>query len=133
MPEIYLYWLSTVLLSLLYLASAATYIFKTEWVRQTIVSFGYPAYLVRLLTAVKLLAVAVVLSRFNVALSDLAYAGMLFHLILSAMAHIGVRKPRGALPALLGLAVLLTSFTTQNFARDIPSPYALANPAHCCS
>jgi len=130
MPGNYIYWISTTLLALLYLASAITYVVKTEWVRQTILGFGYPAYLVEVLTVVKILAVAVVLSRFSVALSDLAYAGILFHLVLSAMAHIGVRKPLGALPALLGLIFLVTSFATQNFARDTSSPYALSQTAH---
>ncbi|MBZ9790992.1 DoxX family protein [Rhizobium sp. 3T7] len=130
MAENHIYWISTTLLSLLYLSSAVTYLVKTEWVRTTIVGFGYPAYLVHVLIAVKILAVAVVLSRYSVALSDVAYAGMLFHLVLSAMAHLGVRKPLGALPALLGLIFLVTSFATQNAARDFPSPYALAQTAH---
>lgn len=126
MPEFYIYWIATTLLILLYLASAVTYVTKTEWVRQTIVGFGYPSYIVHLLTTVKLAAVAAILVRFNVALSDLTYAGMLFHLLLSGLAHIGVRKPAGALPAVIGLALLVVSFATQNSARDVPSPYALA-------
>lgn len=130
MAENHIYWISTTLLSLLYLSSALTYVVKTEWVRTTIVGFGYPAYLVQVLITVKVLAVAVVLSRYSMALSDLAYAGMLFHLVLSAMAHLGVRKPLGALPALLGLIFLVTSFATQNAARDISSPYALSQTAY---
>lgn len=130
MAENHIYWISTTLLSLLYLSSAVTYVVKTEWVRTTIVGFGYPAYLVQVLITVKVLAVAVVLSRYSIALSDLAYAGMLFHLVLSAMAHLGVRKPLGALPALLGLIFLVTSFATQNAARGIPSSYALSQTAY---
>ncbi|UFT95907.1 DoxX family protein [Pectobacterium carotovorum] len=119
----YIYWVSTALLSLLYIASATIYLTKREWVRQTIINFGYPGYLVPILTAVKLLAVATILSRISVPLSDLAYAGMFFHLLLSAIAHIGVRKPSGALPAGLGLVFLLVSFSTQNTAHDTSSPY----------
>jgi hypothetical protein len=63
---------------------------------------------------------------FNVALSDLAYAGMFYHLVLSAMAHLGVGKRKGALPAALGLIFLIASFTTQNMARELQSPYAPA-------
>jgi len=126
MAENYIYWISTALLSLLYLVSAITYITKKEWVRATIVGFGYPAYLVPILIAVKFLAVVVILSRISVALSDLAYAGVFYHLLLSGLAHTGVRKPIGALPAAVGLALLITSFVTQNAARDIPSPYAHA-------
>lgn len=67
-----------------------------------------------------------ILSRVSVPLSDLAYAGIFFHLLLSGLAHIGVRKPVGALPAAIGLALLITSFMTQNDARDLPSPYIKA-------
>ncbi|MDX6914178.1 DoxX family protein [Pectobacterium carotovorum] len=119
----YIYWISTTLLSLLYIASAMLYITKKAWVRQTLIDFGYPGYLLPLLVAVKILAVVAILSRISVLLSDLAYAGMFFHLLLSALAHIGVRKPGGALPAGLGLVLLIASFATQNAARDLPSPY----------
>ena len=124
MTEIYLYWISTALLVLLYLASAITHVTKREWVRQAITGFGYPGYLLPLLIVVKLLAVLAILPRVNVAVSDLAYAGMFYHLLLSALAHIGVRKPAGALPAAVGLVLLVASFATQNAARDLPSPYA---------
>ncbi|BEP64848.1 hypothetical protein GmRootV213_54020 (plasmid) [Variovorax sp. V213] len=130
MTQNYPYWVSTTLLSLLYLASAVTYIAKRDWVRQALADLGYPAYLVPILTAVKFLAVAAILSRASVALSDLAYAGMFFHLLLSASAHIGVRKPGGALPAAVGLVLLVASFVTQNTARDIPSPYVRAAADH---
>lgn len=126
MSEFYIYWVATTLLILLYLASAVTYIIKIEWVRQTILGFGYPSYLVRFLTFVKLAAVAAIASRFNVAVSDLAYAGMLFHLLLSGLAHMGARKLLGALPAVIGLALVAISFATQNAGREVPSPYALA-------
>lgn len=119
----YAYWISTFLLSLLYLASATLYIVKKDWVRKTLVELGYPAYLVSILTAVKILAVVAILSRINVPLSDLAYVGIFYHLLLSALAHLGVRKPDGALPAAVGLVLLVVSFATQNTARDIPSPY----------
>ncbi len=125
MSSFYIYWVATTLLVLLYLASAVTYVVKSDWVRETITGFGYPAYLVPLLTAVKIAAVIAILARFNVAISDLAYAGVLFHLLLSGLAHIGVRKPAGALPAAIGLGLLVVSFAMQNAAREVPSPYAL--------
>ncbi|QSL94671.1 DoxX family protein [Ectopseudomonas toyotomiensis] len=124
MIESYAYWISTALLSLLYLASATLYIVKRAWVRQALTDLGYPAYLVPFLIAVKLLAVAAILSRVNVVLSDLAYAGAFYHLLLSALAHIGVHKPKDAVPAVIGLVLLGASFLTQNAARDEPSPDA---------
>lgn len=123
MIEIYIYWISTTLLSLLYLASATLYLVKREWVRQALADLGCPANLMQLLIAVKILAVVVILLRLSVPLSDLAYAGMLYHLLLSALAHINVRKPRGALPAAICFVLLITSFVTQNAAREVHSPY----------
>lgn len=119
------YWISTILLSLLYLSSAFLYVTKERWVRQTLAELNYPApYLVPLMIVVKLLGPAAILLHFNMLLSDLAYAGIFFHLLLSGSAHLGVRKPKGALPALIGLILLAASFTTQNAAREVSSPYA---------
>lgn len=126
----YAYWISTALLSLLYLTSATMYIVKREWVRQNLIEFGYPSYLVSVLTVVKILGVIAILSRVNVPLSDLAYAGIFYHLLLAALAHVGVRKPSAALPAAVGLVLLIASFTTQNAARDVPSPYGVIAAAH---
>ncbi|KWV49213.1 DoxX family protein [Stenotrophomonas maltophilia] len=122
----YAYWISTTLLALLYLTSAVLYIAKRDWVRQTLAELNYPApYLVPLMVVVKVLGPLAILSRVSVPLSDLAYAGIFFHLLLSGAAHLGVRKPKGALPAVIGLVLLAVSFTTQNAARDVPSPYGV--------
>ncbi|KZS56762.1 hypothetical protein FHT80_006891 [Rhizobium sp. BK226] len=127
MPEFYVYWVSTALLSVLYLASAAIYVTKRDWVRQVLAELGFQAsYLIPFMIIIKVLGPAAILSRVSVPLSDLAYAGIFFHLLLSGLAHVGVRKPAGALPAAVGLALLVTSFMTQNDARDVPSPYVQA-------
>ena len=126
MASTYTYWISTSLLSLLYLASASMYLTKGDWVRQTLKELGYPAYLVPLLIVVKILGVAAIVSRFSVALSDLAYAGMFYHLLLALLAHLADRKPSAAVPAVVGLALLAVSFVTQNAVRDVPSPYVQA-------
>ena len=127
MPEFYVYWVSTALLSVLYLASAAIYVTKRDWVRQVLAELGFQAsYLIPFMIVIKVLGPVAILSRVSVPLSDLAYAGIFFHLLLSGLAHVGVRKPAGALPAAVGLALLVTSFMTQNDARDVPSPYVQA-------
>lgn len=117
MSATYIYWISTALLSLLYLTSAYLYVTKGEWVRKALADLGYPAYLVPVMVVVKVLGPVAILSRFSVALSDLAYAGIFYHLLLSGLAHLGVRKPKGAVPAALGLLLLAASFLTQNAAR----------------
>ncbi len=124
MTEANLYWIATALLSLLYLSSALLYLTRGEQVRQIIVKLGYPGYLVPVLIIVKLLAVAAILSRISVGLSDLAYAGMLYHLGFAVLAHLGARDIRAALPAAVGLVLIAGSFVTQNAAREMPSPYA---------
>ncbi|MGZ2410312.1 hypothetical protein ACVIKO_007634 [Rhizobium ruizarguesonis] len=127
MLEFYGYWISTALLSVLYLASAYMYATKKQWVRKALTELGYSANnLVPFMIIVKVLGPVAILSRVSVPLSDLANAGIFFHLLLSGLAHIGVRKPVGALPAAIGLALLITSFMTQNDARDLPSPYIKA-------
>jgi len=125
MIEHYIYWISTVLLSLLYLASALMYICVIPLIANAQAELGYSAsHLVPLMIVVKVLGPATILWRFNVALSDLAYVGMFYHLLLSASAHLGVHKPKGSIPAALGLILLTTSFVTQNAVREYPSPYA---------
>ncbi|RUL98007.1 DoxX family protein [Rhizobium chutanense] len=127
MLEFYGYWISTALLSVLYLASAAIYATRRDWVRQALTELGFTApFLIPFMIVIKVLGPVAILSRVSVPLSDLAYAGIFFHLLLSGLAHIGVRKPAGALPAAIGLALLLTSLMTQNDARDMPSPYIQA-------
>ena len=123
----YAYWISTAALVLIYLSSAALYVVKKDWVRQTLAGLNYPApYLVPLMVTVKLLGPLAILSRVSVPLSDLAYAGFFFHLLLSGSAHLGVRRPGGTLPAVIGLVLLIASCTTQNAARDTASPYSVA-------
>jgi hypothetical protein len=124
MNQTYSYWIATALLSLLYLTSALLYLTKGPQVRKAVNELGYPAYLVPVLIIVKLFAVTAILSRVSVRLSDLAYAGMLYHLLLAVLAHLGARNVKAALPAALGLALLAASFLTQNAARETPSPYA---------
>lgn len=118
-------------MSLLYLSSAVLYLSKPAFVRQAQGDLGYhAAHLVPFMVVVKILAPAAILSRVSLPLSDLAYAGIFYHLLLSGMAHLGVRKPRGAIPAIIGLVLLTASFATQNTAREGASPYAPQPGAH---
>ena len=116
-----LYWASTLLLSFVYLAAAVFYLTNLHLAQDGFVAFGYPAYLVPLLIVAKIAAPLAILSRVSVRLSDLAYAGMFYHLLLALSAHLNVGDD-GQLPALIALALLLTSFLTQNAARRTQSP-----------
>ncbi len=115
------YWISTGLLCLIYGLGALTYIMQRTMVEEGFVQFGYPAYLVTVLIVAKIAAPLAILSRISVQLSDLAYAGMLFHLLLALSAHLNVGDG-GFVPAIVGLALLAISFLTQNQGRKVPSP-----------
>ncbi|WP_064694728.1 DoxX family protein [Rhizobium aegyptiacum] len=130
MARKYTYLISTALLSALYLMSATFYLTQGDTVRQLLGQLGFPGYLVPLLIMAKLLGVAAILSRVSVALSNLAYSGMFFHLLLALSAHLNASDYEGSVPALVGLVVLIASFLTQNAARARPSPHA---PSHAAS
>jgi hypothetical protein len=115
------YWVSTTLLCLIYASGAVMYLFQRPMIEEGFAAFGYPAYLVSVLIVAKIAAPLAILSRVSVGLSDLAYAGILFHLLLAASAHINVGDG-GYFPALLGLVLAAVSFLTQNAARRKPSP-----------
>lgn len=122
MARKYTYWISTALVCLLYLTSATFYATQGDKVRQAFDALGYPGYLVPILMTVKVLAVAAILSRIKVGLSDLAYAGMFYHLLLAVLAHIHAGDG-GFIPAVVGLIALITSFATQNAARAKKSAF----------
>lgn len=121
----YAYWISTILLALLYLASATMYATMGAFARDAFTALGYPTYLVPILLVVKVLGVVAILTRLSVALSDLTYAGMFYHLLLALSAHVHAGDG-GFAPALIGLSLLIVSFFTQNAARAKPSPYAFS-------
>lgn len=119
----WVYWISTGLLCLGYLGGAAFYTFQHDMVAGMFAQLGYPAYLTYLLPVVKVLGAAAILSRYSVPLSDLAYAGMFYHLLLAFSAHINSGVPGWPGAAVLFL-MLLISFFTQNAVRKTQSPYA---------
>jgi hypothetical protein len=125
----YAYWISTALVTLLYTMSVFIYATQGDNVRELLGALGYPGYLVPVLIVVKSLGIIAILSRVNVFLSDLAYAGMFFHLLLAFSAHLNAAEYAGSLPSVVGLIAVATSFVTQNTARAKKSPYGLAAAA----
>ncbi len=118
-----IYWIATGLLCLGYLGGAVLYTFGHDMVAQMFPQLGYPVYLTYLLPIVKVLGPLAILSRYSLALSDLAYAGMFYHLLLALSAHLTSGVP-GWQPSLIMFLLVLVSFFTQNAARKTLSPYA---------
>lgn len=117
------YWGATGLLAFIYLGGGVFYLTSHATVAELYGTLGYPAHLVIPLAIAKLAGAAAILVRRPVWLSDLAYAGMFFHLLLALMAHIAANDG-GFLPAIVALILLGVSFFTQNAVRRPASPYA---------
>lgn len=81
------YWLSTVLLCFVFLYSAFMYFSNTEMVQGFFESFNYPTYIVIPLAIVKIIGVIIVVWRPNTWLTEWAYAGFFFDLVLATAAH----------------------------------------------
>ncbi len=118
-----IYWASTGLLCAFYLAAAFSYVTQRPMVEEGFAWFGYPAYLINLLIVAKPAAAIAILSRVSVWLSDLAYAGIFYHLLLAISAHVNAGDG-GFVPGVLGLMLLAVSFLTQNAGRKVASPNA---------
>ena len=104
-----IYWIATVLFSLILLGSAGFYLFAHATVVQNFESLHYPIYLIYPLAAAKILGVAAILSRKSKTLTEWAYAGFFFELLLAASAHVFANVPSPLL-ALVALALLLISY-----------------------
>lgn len=118
----YIYWGSTGLLALMYIGGGVFYLSDIAGVQAVWTQLGFPAYLVPIMAVVKIAAAVVILWRPVVAVVDLTYAGMFFHLLLAISAHINAGDGQ-FLPAVVGLVLLMLSCFTQNSARANPSPY----------
>ena len=119
-----IYWAATGLVCLLYFGAAGFYITQGEMVRGMYGQLGFPTYLIYVLIVAKIAGALAILVRKPVWLSDLAYTGMFWHLLLAISAHLNAGD-YGFPPAVVGLIALLVSFFWQNKARGgEPSPYA---------
>ena len=119
----YVYWIATALLCIGYLGGAIFYTVAHPMVADMFPKLGYPVYLTYLLPVVKVLGPLAILTRYSLALSELAYAGMFYHLLLAFSAHVTSGQP-GWQPAVVMFAALLISYFTQNAVRTPASPFA---------
>lgn len=82
-----IYWVTTVLLCGIMLFSATMYFTKTDMVKGFFESFNYPTYIVIPLAVLKVLGVAMLFWRGSKWLTEWAYAGFFFDLVLATAAH----------------------------------------------
>ena len=116
------YWASTVLFCAAYGFSVFTYVSDPAGSVAGYQGVGYPAYLVQVMTVVKIAGIVVVLVRWPVGLAQLAYAGFLFHLLLALSAHLAAGVPGYELAVIL-LVLVVISWLSQNAARSPAAAY----------
>ncbi|WP_397364050.1 DoxX family protein [Olleya sp. R77988] len=82
-----IYWVVTILVCVLFLYSAQMYFFKTELIQGFFKNFNYPTYIVIPLAILKVLGVIMIIWRKSKWLTEWAYAGFFYDVILATVAH----------------------------------------------
>lgn len=82
-----LYWVATIAICGIMLYSAGMYLSKTEMIKGFFEFFNYPTYIVYPLATLKILGVIMILWRKSPWLTEWAYAGFFFDVILATTAH----------------------------------------------
>ncbi len=103
------YWISTGILSLLFLFSATMYLVNYDMVEGFFDHLGFPTWLIYPLAILKILGIVAILTKKSIFLKELAYAGFLFDAILALAAHIIVKDGEFML-ALIGCLTLMISW-----------------------
>ncbi len=112
-----IYWVCTVLLCLLMLYSAQMYFTKTEMVKGFFESLNYPSYFVIPLAILKVLGVLMIVWRKSKWLTEWAYAGIFFDMVLATAAHYFAGD--GILGfSVYGLLLLFPSYFLGKLIRD---------------
>ncbi|WP_339753076.1 DoxX family protein [uncultured Winogradskyella sp.] len=111
------YWISTAVLCGIFLYSAFMYFTKTEMIKSFFESFNYPAYIVIPLAILKILGVAMILWRQRKWLTEWAYAGFFFDLVLATAAHNYAGHDIFGF-SLYGLIAIFPSYFLGKYIRD---------------
>ena len=85
-----IYWVSTLVLTLIMLMSISMYILRHQDVQAFYTNMGYPTYIIYPLALAKALGLVAVWIRRSRSLTEWAYAGFFFDTVLAFFAHIMV-------------------------------------------
>lgn len=104
-----IYYVATVLLTVMMLLSAGMYFFNHEVVAKMFIGFGYPTYIIYPYGVVKILGLIIIWFFKDTFLKEWAYAGFFFAFILAFFAHImiGDGEQTGTIIAMI---LLITSY-----------------------
>lgn len=96
------------------IGAAAAYFSKSEAVKDSFTTLGYPDYFPPLLGSFKLLGAAALLTPVPPQAKEWAYAGFAFTYVSACVSHVARREPTQGLAPLATLAVLWASYTTRD-------------------
>ena len=107
----WIYWITTILLSLQMVATGAGDIVQAEPIVQSITSIGYPMYVLPLFGVLKILGVLTILLVKNAHLKIGAYAGFLFYGLGAVYSHLAHGDALAlAMPAIFIVVLVLSSY-----------------------
>lgn len=112
-----IYWAATVLICAVMCYSASMYFLNTEMIRGFFFSFNYPEYLVIPLAIAKICGVVMILWRKSRWLTEWAYAGFFFDIVLAFFAHYFAGDSTTF--TLMAMIFLLTSYFFGKSVRPI--------------
>ena len=111
-----IYWLTTVVLCGIMLFSAQMYFRNTEMVEGFFKMLSYPTYFVIPLAVLKVLGVVMIFWRKSTWLTEWAYAGFFFDLVLATAAH--YHAGHNLELSLYALIALFPSYFLGKYIRD---------------
>lgn len=112
------YYVSTSFLTLITSYAIVSYLTNYDYFHEAFVAFGYPAYLIYPLAALKFLGLLAIWIRKFQLLTSLAYAGFFYNIVLGFFAHVSVNDNK-QWSALLALIFLVISyFSAKRLFRD---------------
>lgn len=113
-----IYWITTIGICAIMLYSAQMYFRNTEMVEGFFESLNYPTYIVIPLAILKVCAVVMILWRCSSWLTEWAYAGVFFDVVLATAAH--YKADQDITLTLVALVLVLASYF---FGKEVRPMY----------
>ena len=107
--HLWIYRISTGLITALMLMSAGMYFFNNAEVSKVFTNLGYPTYIIYPLAIAKILGLIAIWTNFSKSLKEWAYAGFFFDFVLAFFAHVMINDGEFA-PALVATILLFVSY-----------------------
>ena len=113
---------STVFVCGLMSLSAGTYVLDHDAVSETfLLKLGFPTWLIYPMAIAKISAVIMLISKFNKTLTEWAYAGLTFNLLLAIGAHVSIGEEQAISPAIALSMLAISYYTWKIMGREISS------------